>query len=77
MEKLIRRKDAAKTLGISITTLDEARNSGTISYIQYVPNGSVYFTEVALQEYLARCTCRAHPSENIPNTYRKQRIQKR
>lgn len=77
MEKLIRRKDAAKTLGISITTLDEARNSGTISYIQYVPNGCVYFTEAALQEYMARCTCRARPSENVPYTYRRPRVVKR
>ena len=37
MEKLITRKEAAKILGISLTTLDEARNSGLISYIQYVP----------------------------------------
>lgn len=77
MEKLIRRKDAAKTLGISIATLDEARNSGMISYIQYVPNGSVYFTEAALQEYMARCTCRARPNENVPYTYRRPRIVKR
>ena len=34
MEKLITRKEAAKLLGISIATLDEARNSGLISYIQ-------------------------------------------
>ena len=39
MEKLITRKEAAKLLGISLATLDEARNSGLISYIQYVPNG--------------------------------------
>ncbi len=49
MEKLITRKEAAKILGISLTTLDEARNSGLISYIQYVPNGCVYFTHTSLQ----------------------------
>lgn len=32
MEKLISRKEAAKLLGISIATLDAARNSGLISY---------------------------------------------
>ena len=48
MEKLITRKEAAKLLGISIATLDEARNSGLISYIQYVPNGCVYFTDTAI-----------------------------
>lgn len=53
MEKLITRKEAAKLLGISIATLDEARNSGLISYIQYVPNGCVYFTDISLQEYIA------------------------
>jgi len=52
MEKLITRKEAAKLLGVSITTLDEARNSGLISYVQYVPNGCVYFTDAALQEYV-------------------------
>ena len=50
MEKLITRKEAAKLLGISLATLDEARNSGLISYIQYVPNGCVYFTSAYLQE---------------------------
>lgn len=48
MEKLITRKEAAKLLGISLATLDEARNSGLISYIQYVPNGCVYFTSAYL-----------------------------
>lgn len=42
MEKLISRKEAAKLLGISIATLDAARNSGLISYVQYVQNGCVY-----------------------------------
>ena len=54
MEKLITRKEAAKLLGISLATLDEARNSGLISYIQYVPNGCVYFTSAYLQEYVAK-----------------------
>ena len=43
MEKLISRKEAAKLLGISIATLDAARNSGLISYVQYVQNGCVYY----------------------------------
>ena len=55
MEKLISRKEAAKLLGISLTTLDEARNNGLISYVQYVPNGCVYFTDANLQEYIAKC----------------------
>lgn len=75
MEKLITRKEAAKLLGISLTTLDEARNNGLISYVQYVPNGSVYFTDAALQEYIAKCTYRAKPSEN-KDTFRNVRKQK-
>ena len=42
MEKLITRKEAAEILGISIATLDAARNNGLISYVQYVQNGCVY-----------------------------------
>ena len=33
MEKLITRKEAAEILGISIATLDAARNNGLISYV--------------------------------------------
>ena len=68
MEKLITRKEAAKILGISIATLDAARQNGLISYVQYVPNGCVYFTDAALQEYVAKCT---KPADNNL-TYRKQ-----
>lgn len=59
MEKLFTRKEAAELLGISITTLDAARNSGLIAYVQYVPNGCVFFTSASLQEYVAKCTHRA------------------
>ena len=48
MEKLITRKEAAKILGISIATLDAARQNGLISYVQYV----------------AKCTKRANPADN-------------
>ena len=61
MEKLLTRREAAKILGISLTTLDLARNEGQISYVQYVDNGCVYFTEAGLQEYIARATHRAKP----------------
>ena len=57
MEKLITRKEAAEILGISIATLDAARNNGLISYVQYVQNGCVYFTAAGLQEYIAKSTC--------------------
>ena len=72
MEKLISRKEAAKILGISIATLDAARSSGLISYVQYVQNGCVYFTDTSLQEYIAKCTHRAKPVEKS-TTYRKPR----
>ena len=63
MEKLFTRKEAAELLGFSITTLDAARNNGLISYVQYVPNGCVFFTSAGLQEYVAKCTHRAKPME--------------
>lgn len=72
MEKLLSRKEAASLLGISLATLDAARMDGLISYVQYVSNGCVFFTEMALQEYVARSTFRAKPKENN-TTYRKQR----
>ena len=56
----------------SIATLDAARNSGLISYVQYVQNGCVYFTDAGLQEYIAKCTHRAKPVEKSA-TYRKLR----
>ncbi len=51
MEKLITRKEAAEILGISIATLDAARNNGLISYVQYVQNGylSTSFSYVLLR----------------------------
>lgn len=72
MEKLFTRKEAAELLGISITTLDAARNNGLIAYVQYVPNGCVFFTSASLQEYVAKCTHRAKPVEK-KTTYRNVR----
>lgn len=72
MDKLITRKEAAKLLGISLATLDEARNNGLISYIQYVPNGCVYFTDTGLQEYIAKSTHRVVPQKKR-QIYRKVR----
>lgn len=69
MENLISRKQAAKMLGISIATLDAARSNGLISYIQYVENGSVYFTQTAIDEYIAKCTHRAKSADKSA-TYR-------
>ena len=55
---------------VIITSLDTARNTGAIAFIQYVPNGSVFFTEEALQEYIAKHTYQAKPEERRV-TYRK------
>ncbi len=72
-KKMLTRKEAAEYLGVSVTTLDSARNAGKIAYVQYVENGSVFFTETALQEYVARCTHRAVPQKENMMTYRKRR----
>ena len=75
VDKLIKRKEAAEMLGISLDTLDHARMEGLITYVQYVENGCVYFTEVGLQEYIARSTHRARPKDNNL-TFRKKRTAK-
>lgn len=72
MEKLYGRKEAAKTLGISPNTLDTAKNKGLITFVQYVPNGCVYFTEAALREYIAKYTHRSKPIR-LHDTYRNAR----
>ena len=48
----------------------ELMDTGAITYVQYVPNGSVFFTEEGLLEYIAECTHKATPTEKR-NTYRK------
>lgn len=73
VDKLIKRKEAAEMLGISLDTLDHARMEGLITYVQYVENGCVYFTEVGLQEYIARSTHRARPKDNNPTSERRER----
>ena len=50
-------------------------NLSGISYVQYVQNGCVYFTDAGLQEYIAKCTHRAKPVEKNA-TYRKPRSAK-
>ena len=77
MEKMLTRKEAAGLLGISIATLDAARTSGQISFVQYVENGCVYFTEESLQEYIARATHRARPREiNTGNRYTRVQVRR-
>ena len=76
MEKLYSRKEAASMLGISLNALDFARAAGAITFVQYVPNGNVFFTEEALLEYVAKCTHQAVP-ESRKMTYRKQWVNKK
>lgn len=75
MEKLYTRREAASMLGISLTSLDTARSSGAITFVQYVPNGSVFFTEEALLEYIAKHTVQAALEERR-HTYRKPRVKR-
>lgn len=72
MEKLFTRKEAALMLGISVATLDNVKATGAISYIQYVQSGSVFFTEKALLEYIAKSTHKVKQVEQ-KDTYRKRR----
>ena len=74
MEKLYTRREAAGYLGISLGTLDVARNNGLITFVQYVENGCVFFTEAGLQEFIARSTHRATPQRENMMTYRKRRV---
>ena len=55
MEKLITRKEAAEILGISIATLDAARNNGLISYVQYVPVSYTHLDVYKRQQYSLDC----------------------
>ena len=74
MAKLYTRREAAGYLGISLGTLDVARNNGLITFVQYVENGCVFFTEAGLQEFIARSTHRATPQRENMMTYRKRRV---
>lgn len=58
---LLTRKEAAAYLGVSLMTLDAARNSRQLAYIQHKPGGRVWITDEAIAEYLARATHHARP----------------
>ncbi len=73
MQNLVSRREAAQILGISMKTLDQARRDGMIAYVQFVENGCVFFTETAIEEYVAKSTHRAKPMEISRTTYRKRR----
>lgn len=74
MSKPLSRREAADRLGISLVTLDAARNEGRLAYIQHKPNGKVWITEEAIEEYLARGTHTPAPLQLLTRpTYRKKR----
>lgn len=74
MERLLSRKEAAELLGISISTLDTAKRTGAISFIQFVDNGKVFFTESGIAEYIYKSTHNSIPKkQNNKDTYRKKR----
>lgn len=77
MNKLYSRKEAAELLGMGLTKLDEERADGKIAYIQRTINGRVYFTDEALQEYVARLTKRAKPIEAHSSSARIRRSVRR
>lgn len=52
--KLYTRKEAAKMLGVGLTTLDKLRNTGRLGYYQATPGGKVQFKQEHLDAFLAR-----------------------
>ena len=73
MESLMTREQAALALGISTDTLDRLRKAGKIAFVQHVPGGKVWFSQRALDEFLARSTHPARPEAPTQGTYRKRR----
>ena len=69
---VLSRKEAAATLGISVAAIDNLRRAGKIAFIQYVPNGKVFFSEQDITEFVAQSH---HPASPVPPaiTYRRQR----
>lgn len=77
MKNYMTKKEAAEYLGVGVSVLDQAKNTGMIAYVQYTENGRVYFTEEALKEFIERSTHPAKTPEQVRhlthNTYRKVR----
>lgn len=66
--QLLTRGEAAKSLGVSVSTLDELRRVGQIGYIQAGPGRKVWLRDSDLATYLARST---HPA--TPDNSRRKR----
>ncbi len=75
MVALLSRKEAAAKLGVSLITLDKARESGHLAYIQHCPGGKVWITEDAIDDFLMRATHQARPAIRVATngTYRRRR----
>jgi len=73
MSKLLTRQQAAERLGVSVATIDLERVAGRLAYIQRKPNGRVWISEGAIEEYLERGLHEAKPEIRIVDTYRKRR----
>lgn len=74
MGTLLTRKEAAAMLGITQVTLDAARSSGRLAYIQNKPGGKVWITQEAIEDYLTRATHQARPPVRVAReTYRNRR----
>lgn len=71
-ELLLSRAEAAKVLGISITTLDQLRFEGKLTYIQYKRNGKVWIPETEINKLIKKATKRCIVEQLRP-TVRKVR----
>lgn len=73
MESLMTRREAAAYMGISVSTIDRILKSGQMAYVQRIPNGKVWISLNAINEYIARVTRPAMPVPANRQTYRRQR----
>jgi len=69
---MMTRKEAAQYLGISLSTLDRAREDRKIAFIQYTPGGAVLFEEKDVADYMERYRQAADRSDRL-YTFRRKR----
>ena len=71
--ELLTTSEVTKRYGFSRNKLQELRDTGQISYIQYCPGGKIFFRPSDVESYISRCVHPARPVKSITGTYRKQR----
>jgi len=71
--ELLTTADVIKRYGFSRNKLQELRDTGQITYIQYCAGGKIYFRPADIETYISRCVHPARPVKTITGTYRKQR----